>query len=321
MNFIKLYYFTKPIIPKNLQIYLRSAITHWKKLRYEDVWPINENASSPPPNWKGWPNKKQFALILTHDVEFDRGQNKCIDLMLLEQRLGFRSSFNFVPERYSVSKPLLHELKKNDFEVGVHGLYHDGKLYQSRNIFQQRAKQINYYLNAWGAVGFRSPSMHHNLQWLLDLNIEYDASTFDTDPFEPQSDGVNTIFPFWVQEELANKGYIELPYTLVQDYTHFILFKKKNINIWKKKLDFIAEKGGMALLNTHPDYMNFTGRKFRADEYSVELYRDFLNYAKTKYENQYWQVLPKEMAHYWKNRELIKSQSRFKRAVAHAEQI
>ena len=30
------------------------------------------------------------------------------------------------------------------------------------------------------------------------LNIAYDASTFDTDPFEPQPDGVNTIFPFWV---------------------------------------------------------------------------------------------------------------------------
>ena len=98
--------------------------------------------------------------------------------------------------------------------------------------------------------------MHHNLEWIHDLDIEY-ASTFDTDPFEPQSDGVGTIFPFWVSGNSNQKGYVELPYTLPQDFTLFILMKEKNIDIWKQKLDWIAENGGMALVNTHPDYMNF----------------------------------------------------------------
>jgi len=40
--------------------------------------------------------------------------------------------------------------------------------------------------------------MFHNLKWIHDLNISYDASTFDTDPFEPQHDRAGTIFPFWV---------------------------------------------------------------------------------------------------------------------------
>ena len=40
--------------------------------------------------------------------------------------------------------------------------------------------------------------MLHNLEWFHDLNVKYDSSTFDTDPFEPQPDGVGTIFPFWV---------------------------------------------------------------------------------------------------------------------------
>ena len=69
-------------------------------------------------------------------------------------------------------------------------------LYRFRRVLQQRASIINAYLKEWGAVGFRSPAMHHNLEWLQDLDIEYDASTFDTDPFEPQPDGVGTIFPF-----------------------------------------------------------------------------------------------------------------------------
>jgi hypothetical protein len=33
--------------------------------------------------------------------------------------------------------------------------------------------------------------------------------------------------------------------------------REKNIDIWKRKLDWIVENEGMALLITHPDYMNF----------------------------------------------------------------
>src|SRR5438093_9277501 len=121
--------------------------------------------------------------------------------------------------------------------------------------------------------------MLRNLDWLHDLDVQYDASTFDTDPFEPQPDGVNTIFPFWVpapgaekaevrrqkadpnsdlrspiseirppldqKSEIRNQkpgltsdlcslasgasrpGYVELPYTLPQDFTLFVLLKEQ----------------------------------------------------------------------------------------------
>jgi len=62
----------------------------------------------------------------------------------------------------------------------------------------ERAAKINNYIREWNAAGFRAPAMHHNLDWIRELDIEYDSSTFDTDPFEPQPDNVNCIFPFWV---------------------------------------------------------------------------------------------------------------------------
>jgi len=166
---------------------------------YRHVWPIDPDAGKPPDEWAGWPDQKKFALVLTHDVDTEKGHEKCHQLMELEKSLGFVSSFNFVPERYDVSRKLRHYLTNNGFEVGIHGLKHDGKLYSSKKVFQERTIMINHYLNHWKSVGFRSPSMHHNLDWLHDLDIEYDASTFDTDPFEPQSDGTSTIFPFWVR--------------------------------------------------------------------------------------------------------------------------
>jgi len=140
--------------------------------------------------------------------------------------------------------------------------------------------------------------MHHNLGWVHDLDIKYDASTFDTDPFEPQSDGVSTIFPFWVQGS-NKRGYVELPYTLPQDFTLFVLLQEKDIDIWKQKLDWIAEKGGMALLNTHPDYMNFGGKELRAEEYPAEYYEEFLHYIESKYHGRYWHALPRDIAGFW----------------------
>ena len=119
--------------------------------------------------------------------------------MQLEMEMGFRSSFNFVPEGdYRVPSALRQELLQNGFEIGVHDLRHDGRLFRSAAEFRKRAVRINRYLEDWKAVGFRSGFMLHNLDWLHQLNIEYDMSTFDTDPFEPQPEGRHTIFPNWI---------------------------------------------------------------------------------------------------------------------------
>lgn len=296
-----IYYHLKPLIPRRVQIWLRSLVISQKRLAYSDVWPILESAGTPPDEWIGWPEQKQFALVLTHDVDTAKGQENCLELAKLEKKMGFRSSFNFVPERYDVSRELRRYLTDNGFEVGVHGLKHDGKLYASKKMFQERAIKINQYLKEWESVGFRSPAMHHNLEWIHELDIEYDASTFDTDPFEPQSDGVGTIFPFRVWNRTNNYGYVELPYTIPQDFTVFILMKDQGLNIWKKKLDWIAANGGMALLNSHPDYMHFNANKMNIEEYPVEYYLNFLEYIKNRYEGQYWHVLPCEMARYWRS--------------------
>jgi peptidoglycan/xylan/chitin deacetylase (PgdA/CDA1 family) len=299
MNFVNFYYFVKPWIPRYVQIQIRRFVARRKYRQCYPNWPINSRAAKKPNNWEGWPNKKKFALILTHDVDTIRGHDRCYRLSKMEEELGFRSSFNFVPERYKVSADLRKQLSQRGFEIGVHGLLHDGKLYASRKIFCDRASRINSYLKEWNSVGFRSPAMHHNLKWIHDLNIEYDASTFDTDPFEPQPIGMETIFPFWVKSISNHKGYVELPYTLPQDFTLFILLRKENIDIWKRKLDWIAEKGGMALLNTHPDYMMFDGNTAKVDEYPATYYKEFLLYINHRYKDRIWHVLPKDIARFF----------------------
>ncbi len=407
----RIYYTLKPWMPRALRRVLRRFEARRALRRSGHVWPILESAGTPPKGWPGWPDGKQFAVVLTHDVESQAGVDRVRQLAELEMSLGFRSSFNFIPEGdYRVSAELRHWLTENGFEVGVHDHRHDGKLYRSRDGFRRSAERINGYLREWNAVGFRSGFMLHNLDWLHDLNIAYDASTFDTDPFEPQPDGVGTIFPFWVpaprsgagdrksemgdgrwemgrRSEVGGQksevgqpsaergaqgagrkaqsdadmaqgasssadldpssvlrppssvlrppdsglrtpdsavptaaplsslpsplssgapgapgapsasgaGYVELPYTLIQDSTLFFLLEEKGPAIWKRKADWVAAKGGMVLLNLHPDYIGFG---FAPDTFDAEHYREFLRHLKQQHAGKYWHALPRDVAQF-----------------------
>lgn len=296
---LKTYYHVKPFIPRWMQIRLRRAMMKRRLTEVSSVWPIDQRAGQSPANWPGWPEDKKFAFVLTHDVEGQRGCTRCLDVAALEQKHGFRSSFNFVADEYHVPSELRLELLKRGFEVGLHGLTHDGHLYRSRSHFLKQATRINKVLKEWQAVGFRSPAMHRNYEWIGDLDIEYDASTFDTDPFEPQPEGAGTIFPFLVRTDSSKKSYIELPYTLPQDFALFVLLKERNIDIWKRKLDWVVERGGMVLVITHPDYMVFGDARPRIEEYSSRLYEELLRYVHDTYAGQYWNALPREVARHW----------------------
>jgi glycosyltransferase involved in cell wall biosynthesis len=325
----QLYYTIKPIVPWQVRMMVRRWLASRKRIRSAEVWPIMPGSERAPANWRGWPNGKQFALVLTHDIEGQSGLNKCSNLVGIEQQLGFRSSFNLIPEgSYKVTEKLRLELTRNGFEVGLHDLHHDGKLYRNRREFSEKAVRVNRYLRDWDAVGFRSAFMLHKLDWLHELNIQYDASTFDTDPFEPQPDGRHTIFPFWVprrehgldkaasgggkdaaapqHRSLSNgalgSGYVELPYTLPQDSTLFLLLREKGPELWIQKLDWIAANGGMALLNVHPDYLRFGGERCSARTYDHAFYRRFLEHVLSRYPNAFWNVTPRELACWFRDR-------------------
>jgi glycosyltransferase involved in cell wall biosynthesis len=293
----RIYYAFKPFVPRPLRIAMRRWSSNRLRAQRASEWPILESAGAPPENWGGWPDGKRFAFTLTHDVEGSSGLAKVKRLAALEKELGFRSAFHFIPEgEYRVSAELRQELCAGGFEVGVHDLHHDGKLFSSREEFRSKAQRINGYLKEWNATGFRAGFMLHNLSWIGDLDVQYDLSTFDTDPFEPQPDGAGTIFPFWVPRLRDRQGYIELPYTLAQDSTLFFLLKEKTIDIWKKKLDWIVSRGGMALLNVHPDYVDFEGNGEPNKTFPSALYREFLQYVRSRYDGQFWEALPRDIA-------------------------
>ena len=306
----QLYYQLKPLVPRQLSILLRQRYRRQQEGQFGLGWPIEDRyvrflfncvtnvlcqrKLDSVPYVNLWPHGHRFALVLTHDIETEQGHAFVETVADLEERLGFRSVFNFVPERYTIDHGLLSTLRGRGFEIGVHGLKHDGKLFSSRRVFEQRAIKINQYLRGWEAVGFRAPYMHRNPEWLQALNVEYDLSFFDTDPYEPMPGGTMSIWPF------SLGSFVELPYTLVQDHTLMTILGERTPLLWLDKVDFIERWHGMVLVNSHPDYL-------REPNY-LAIYEEFLNTMRER--GNYWHALPRNVASWWKKRAQFQPQWR-----------
>jgi hypothetical protein len=235
---------------------------------------------------KPWPDGRTWALVLTHDVETERGLLHVDVLCDVERSLGLRSSWNFVPRRYHVSDDTVRALVDDGFEVGVHGLYHDGRDLESLETISARLPEMRAYADRWGAVGFRSPATHRRWEWMPALGFDYDSSSPDTDPFEPQAGGCCSLLPFF------NDDLVELPITLPQDHTLFVILRETSEQRWVEKTEVIKARGGMALLNVHPDYM--------LEPDLVARYRRYLErYAG---DADAWHALPRDVSAWWRHR-------------------
>ena len=186
-----------------------------------------------------WPGNARAAFVITHDVEWDAGLRRAPALAALEKELGFTSCWNLVPERYPIDWGIVDELRKGGFEIGIHGLKHDGKLFQSRSLFSQRLQAIHEYARSWGAEGFRSPSTLRNAEWMTAMQFKYDSSFPDTDPYEPQTGGCCSIWPYFLG------SMVELPLTLPQDHTLFEILQHRDIGVWKEKMEWLLLHGGV----------------------------------------------------------------------------
>jgi hypothetical protein len=128
--------------------------------------------------------------------------------------------------------------------------------------------------------------MHRNPQWLQALDIEYDLSFFDTDPYEPMPGGTMSLWPFMLGR------FVELPYTLVQDHTLTQVLGETTPRLWLRKLEVIRDYRGLALVITHPDYLR--------SPTTWRVYAEFL--AAMRSAADFWHALPHDIAAWWRAR-------------------
>ena len=297
------YYRIRPLLPRRLQLEMRRAYSRVQTRTAFPRWPyepalhdlmatlygyISEINGSDPPWISPWPRPFSWALVLTHDVETNAGYHRIRPLRAVEEDAGFRSSWNFVPGRYEVEDAVVRELQTAGFEVGLHGLYHDGRDLESRAMLTERLPAMRAWAERWGSVGFRSPATQRSWELMGLLGFDYDSSYPDSDPYEPQPGGSCSWLPYFIGD------LVELPITLPQDHTLFVILQHRDPSVWINKARQLRERGGLALLLTHPDYM--------VDERRLSAYASFLR--EFRHGAAPWRALPREVSDWWRRRAL-----------------
>lgn len=291
----RLYYLLRPLIPTLLRRWLQKSRN--QTLRASTDWFIPtafladlQRAVEQVPSQTTihpWPDGKQHAVCLTHDVETADGLQRVLEVAAIEERLGLRSAWFFVPYKYCLDPGVLRELQDRGHEVGIHGYNHDGRLFVARSLFQRRALRINEAGKRYRANGFRAPMVHRNLDWMQALDFQYDCSCFDTDPFQAMPGGIGSLWPLIVGK------LVELPYTLPQDHTLMVTLDQEAYTVWIRKLDLIRRLSAMAMLITHPDYLDSPQR--------LDIYQRFCQHICEAPDP--WLALPGEIATWWRARQ------------------
>ena len=296
------YYPVRPLLPRGLQLSLRRSFTRVQSRSRFPRWPVEpalhdlyrflldivaDVAGGPVPHIAVWPRGWSWALVLTHDVEGKTGYANLRRLLQVELDAGYRSSWNFVPRNgYEVEIDLVDDLRSRGFEIGVHGLYHDGRDLSSPAMLRRRLPLIRAYAERWQAKGFRSPATHRSAKLMPLLGFDYDSSYSDTAPYEPQAGGCCTWLPYMIED------LVELPMTLTQDHTLYELLGHRDETNWVEKARFLRHRGGMALILTHPDYIG--------NPHLLNSYRRFLEEFAA--DSTAWKALPGEVSSWWRRR-------------------
>jgi hypothetical protein len=121
---------------------------------------------------------------------------------------------------------------------------------------------------------------------MSSLPFQYDSSYPDSDPFEPQPGGCCSWLPFF------NEDLVELPITLPQDHTLFAILRAVDGSLWIDKSTQIRSRGGLALVLTHPDYVDYGP--------VTSAYEQLLNHFAD--DPDVWRALPSAAADWWRRR-------------------
>ncbi len=260
------YYLLKPLMPRSAQLAAQrmNANSRMRKSVYP-AWPGDDSVDhllqaalgclldaaglERTPFIGFWPKGYRWAACFTHDVEMTAGLRAMDRMAGIEEEYGIRSTWYIVPERYPVKSSDFASLRDRGHEIGVHGLNHDGKLFASEAEFMRRVPLINRYIREWEAVGFRSPALYRNADWITRLEIRYDTSYMDTAILEPQYGGVGMVLPYYLDDRV-----LELPITMPMDHHLINLLRKDTVQGMSEKFRWVVERGGLANFLFHPDY-------------------------------------------------------------------
>jgi peptidoglycan/xylan/chitin deacetylase (PgdA/CDA1 family) len=239
-----------------------------------------------------WPEGKRFAVSLCHDVDSARGLSNAERFTRLEQKYGMVSAWYVVPRRCASAKGQLRSLLEQGHEIGCHGYDHRNRTpYLPPELIEQRLAGFQDFFDNYQIEGYRSPGLLRtaSLYKVLPSFFGYDSSVPDTEWFTGVSaaNGCCTVFPFW------RDGILILPLTVPQDalLIHYGYKPAQILEEWIKKIEWIEQVGGLAMVTTHPE------DHYSARPEMLRIYGQLLSYLATK--GHAWLARPVDIGRWW----------------------
>src|ERR1700674_957827 len=240
--FSKMYYLIRPILSVSIRKQLQKIyLSGWDKMPFPH-WPVDTSVDDLlqqlflsairssgveqiPFIWF-WPESAPSCVLMTHDVEGIAGRDFCPILMDINDSLGIKESFGVIPEqRYPMSPEFLSSIRDRGFEVVVHDLNHDGRLYTTRKQFLERVIKINAYGREYGADGFRAGVPYRKQACYDALDFACNMSVPNVAHLDPQLVVYCTVMPYFIGTIL------ELPVISTRAYTLFNILKEHSTEL------------------------------------------------------------------------------------------
>jgi peptidoglycan/xylan/chitin deacetylase (PgdA/CDA1 family) len=214
-----------------------------------------------------WPQGKRYAFAVSHDVDTAAGLRRIPEIAAIEAQHGLTATWFLLGDRYRIDDSLLDRLRQQGHEIGLHGDRHDNRIaYLRRQAIAARLSRCSGLVTRHGVCGFRAPSLLETplLREVLATSFRYASQTPDTevDALVAPRRGCATCFPF------VKQGLLEIPITLPMEDKLLIagLDEAQILALWRRKLAWVREVGGIAQLVVHsePHLFDHCRRAFQA---------------------------------------------------------
>ncbi|GEM_PF-6791871 len=234
-----------------------------------------------------YPEGREFAFLMTHDVDSEYGQKKIQGLLDIEENSGLRSCSFFVPASYQLNHRLLESMISKGHEIGCHDVRHDTKIaFTSESNIRREFEGIRGFVRAFDVKGFRAAGFlrTQSLMTVVSETFKYDSSIPEK-RIMPYLNGCFRQHPF----NMFN-GLLEIPMTLPSDGELLSLgFSVDEIfEIWRSKIQILSLINGCAVFLNHPEIGFSDGKEMTA------LYEKFLGTVIADFKP--WICLPRELS-------------------------
>jgi peptidoglycan/xylan/chitin deacetylase (PgdA/CDA1 family) len=205
--------------------------------------------------------KNPPSLLVTHDIETERGLQRALSLKEIEDDLGVKSTW-FVPSHdYEIDGTIAAKLAENSV-IGSHDIKHDGQLIQIRERSKLIGRLMASRQKLEGIFGreircFRAPLLQFSSEILSALNDAGYSSDFSLPCWEMIYPPTMSGFGIECVQSFEMEGIVENPLTMFQDHQLLNVMGMnvdEAIKLWLEQACLIRSFEGDLVLLIHPEY-------------------------------------------------------------------